>query len=129
MCFFLVNKCPASHSDIQAPYTLLDVILSSAGDIDPSGHLQGVAAGPSSGERDGQSFFSAWKRSRGPRLGSKQRPSAAQPIESWHGGEPGGCRSSAEASGGENWLCLECELQIQGQSWATDTGPSARGLG
>lgn len=57
--------------------------------------------GPSPSERDGQSFCSAGLTS-------------AQSIESRHGEGGDACRANAEASGGEAWLCLECELEIQG---------------
>lgn len=106
-------------TQIYKHHTLLDAIPSPGRAFNPSGHLQGVSVGPSPGERDGQSFRSAGLTS-------------AQSIESWHGEGGDACRANAEASGGEAWLCLECELEIQGlseQAWATDTGPSVGGLG
>lgn len=106
-------------TQIYKHHTLLDAIPSPGGAFNPSGPLQGVAVGPSPGERDGQSCRSAGL-------------TAAQSIESWHGDGGDACRANAGASGGEARLCLECELEIQGlseQAWATDTGPSVGGLG
>ena len=66
-----------------------------------SGHLQGGAVEPPPGE----SFPCAW---RGPLQSSAL-------SQSWHseGGVAAYTGSSAEASGGEDWLCLECDMEIQ----------------